>query len=182
MSVWASEHWPDGQPIHGYSSPPGKGGSLLWSCPPSRSQRRRGHQIVEQANNRTQTLADTPSSSSSRFLLRAGALALHSPSITTQRDLGPRDSPPPDSSPPSPWVIVVQLSFDPSTYDACNSLSDLSSITKLTSRRHPVDARQQEEFSMRYYLEFGKDRMNIWFALSRDGRNLFGERTNTHST
>jgi hypothetical protein len=48
--------------------------------------------------------------------------------------------------------------------------------------QHPADARQWKEFDDKYYLEFGNDLRNVWFALSTDGMNLFGERCSTHST
>ena len=48
--------------------------------------------------------------------------------------------------------------------------------------RHPADARQWKEFDDKYYLEFGNDPRNVWFALSTDGMNPFGERSSTHIT
>jgi hypothetical protein len=47
---------------------------------------------------------------------------------------------------------------------------------------YPADARQWKEFNEKYYLEFGNNSTNVWFALSTDGTNLFGERSSTHST
>ena len=43
--------------------------------------------------------------------------------------------------------------------------------------RHPVDARQWKEFDDKYYLEFGNDPINVWFVLSTDRMNPFGERS-----
>ena len=48
--------------------------------------------------------------------------------------------------------------------------------------QHLADARQWKKFDEKYYMEFGKDPRNVWFALSMDGMNLFGERSSTHST
>jgi hypothetical protein len=93
-------------------------------------------------SNRTQTLADGPSSS--RFFLRAGAMALRSPSSTPPRDLGPRDSPPADSphhtcpqvSGPLPFVRSMDRSIHPPTIPeiCCPAERDLSSTTKLVRR------------------------------------------------
>jgi hypothetical protein len=47
--------------------------------------------------------------------------------------------------------------------------------------RHLADAHEWKKFDEQYYLEFGKDPRNVWFALSTDGMNLFGERTSTHN-
>ena len=43
--------------------------------------------------------------------------------------------------------------------------------------QHQADARQLKEFDEKYYLKFGNDPSNVWFALSTDGMNLFSERS-----
>jgi hypothetical protein len=48
--------------------------------------------------------------------------------------------------------------------------------------RHPADARKWKEFNDKNYVEFGNDPRNVWFALSMDGMNLFGERSSPHNT
>ena len=48
--------------------------------------------------------------------------------------------------------------------------------------QHQADARQWKEFDEKYYLEFGNDPRNVWFVLSTDGMNPFGERSSTHIT
>jgi hypothetical protein len=48
--------------------------------------------------------------------------------------------------------------------------------------RHPTDAQQWKEFDEKYYLEFENDLRNVWFILSMDGMNPFGERSSTRST
>ena len=47
--------------------------------------------------------------------------------------------------------------------------------------RHPSDAQQWKDFDAKYQ-EFHEDPRNVRFALSTDGMNPFGDRTNTHST
>jgi hypothetical protein len=47
--------------------------------------------------------------------------------------------------------------------------------------RHLANARQWKKFHEQYYLECGKDPRNVWFALSTNGMNPFGDRTSTHN-
>lgn len=47
--------------------------------------------------------------------------------------------------------------------------------------QHPADARQWLNFDAKY-KEFAKDPCNIWFALSTDGLNPFGDMSSSHST
>jgi hypothetical protein len=47
--------------------------------------------------------------------------------------------------------------------------------------RHPADGRQCTKIK-REFLDFAGDTRNLWFGLSTDGMNNFGEQSCSHST
>src|SRR4051812_8110541 len=48
--------------------------------------------------------------------------------------------------------------------------------------RHPADGSQWRKIERKYRDEFGGDPRNVWFGLSADGINPFGEQRSNHST
>jgi hypothetical protein len=48
--------------------------------------------------------------------------------------------------------------------------------------RHPSDGKQCKSFNAKFTKEFGDEARNVWFALSTDGRNPFGDLSSSHST
>ena len=48
--------------------------------------------------------------------------------------------------------------------------------------RHPADGSQWRKIERKYRAEFGGDPRNVWFGLSADGINPFGEQRSNHST
>ena len=48
--------------------------------------------------------------------------------------------------------------------------------------RAPADGSQWRKIERKYWDEFAKDPRNVWFALSADGINPFGEQSSNHST
>src|SRR3954465_9627974 len=48
--------------------------------------------------------------------------------------------------------------------------------------RAPADGSQGRNIKRKYWDEFAKDPRNVWFALSADGINPFGEQSSNHST
>ena len=46
----------------------------------------------------------------------------------------------------------------------------------------PADGSQWRKIERKYWDEFAKDPRNVWFALSADGINPFGEQSSNHST
>src|ERR1041384_6167055 len=48
--------------------------------------------------------------------------------------------------------------------------------------RHPADGSQWRKIERKYRAEFGGDLRNVWFGLSADGINPFGEQRSNHST
>ena len=48
--------------------------------------------------------------------------------------------------------------------------------------RHPSDGKQWKGFNAKFVKEFGDEVRNVWFALSTDGMNPFGDLSSSHST
>ena len=48
--------------------------------------------------------------------------------------------------------------------------------------RAPTDGSQWRKIERKYWDEFASDPRNVWFALSADGINPFGEQSSNHST
>ena len=48
--------------------------------------------------------------------------------------------------------------------------------------RAPADGSQWRKIKRKYWDEFAKHPRNVWFALSTDGINPFGEQSSNHST
>ena len=48
--------------------------------------------------------------------------------------------------------------------------------------RAPADGSQWRKFERKYWDEFAKDPRNVWFAISADVINPFGEQSSNHST
>ena len=48
--------------------------------------------------------------------------------------------------------------------------------------RAPADGSQWRKIERKYWAEFAADPRNVWFGLSADGTNPFGEQSSNHST
>ena len=48
--------------------------------------------------------------------------------------------------------------------------------------RAPADGSRWRKIERKYWEDFAGDARNIWFGLSADGINPFGEQSNNHST